>query len=149
MGFRRVVKKGLSGGLNPKRWLGYDQLKEDTASVGNIARSVFKREKNTERKETFDDAVKRFNLTEEDIKKRMKTSKQLVALFLGMGGLLFAYFVYQCATGHILHSFICLVLTALILVNAFREHFNLFQMRQRRLGCTYKEWVNSLFKRSK
>jgi len=149
MGFKRVFKKGLSAGISPKKWVGYDHIKSDSVSVGKIAKNVFKRDKTNRRKETFDEAMKRYNLSESDIKKRIKTSKHLVAIFLGFSGLLGFYMVYQWHVGHFIGGFTCLVLMSLILAYTFREHFNLFQMRQRRLGCTYKEWLSSLFKGSK
>ncbi len=147
MGFKSILKTGLFSGLSPKRWVGYDQIKRDTVGVGQIAKEVFRHEKTAGRKETFDEAMKRFNLTEDDIKKRMKSAKQLVGIFLGFGGLLFLYLIYQWTTVRILDGFICLVLMLLVLTYAFKEHFNLFQMRHRRLGCTYKEWFRSMFKK--
>lgn len=150
MGFRSALKKGVGSGLNPKKWVGFNQLKSDSTTLSNIFRGVFKRsEKAAEKKETFEEAVKRFNLTEKDIQKRMKSAKELVMIFLGLGGLLLFYTFYQWASGRVISGFICLTLSLLTLAYAFREHFNLFQMRNRRLGCTYKEWVNGTFKRSK
>jgi len=149
MGFKSTMKKSLGSGLSPKRWVGYNQLQSDSKTVGKIFKSVFERSAKAEKKESFEEAVKRFNLTEEDIQKRMKSAKQLVMTFLGFGGILLAYMLYQWTVGHIIEGFICLVLAALTLSYAFREHFNLFQMRQRRLGCTYKEWFKSTFKGSK
>jgi intracellular multiplication protein IcmV len=149
MGFKSILKKGVSGGVSPKQWIGFGQIKGDTVKVSKIAKAVFKREKHTERKETFEEAMKRFDLSEDDIKKRMKTSKQLVFIFLGISALLAFYMTYQWVSGHFIGGFICMVLMSLILSYAFREHFNLFQMRQRRLGCTCKEWLKSTFKGSK
>lgn len=149
MGLKSTMKKGLFSGLNPKQWIGFNQLQSDSKTLGSIAKSVFQRSKEAEKKETFEEALKRFNLTEEDLKKRMHSAKQLVMIFVAFGGALFAYMIYQWSSGHFTEGFICLILSALTLSYAFREHFNLFQMRQRRLGCTYKEWFKSTFMGSK
>ena len=148
MGFKKVVKKGFGSGLNPKKWIGYGALKADTITLTKIFKGVFKRSK-TERKETFDQAIKRFNLTEEDIQKRIKSAKELVMIFLGFGGLLVVYALYQWIQGRMMGGFVCLILSFLTFAYAFREHFNMFQMRNRRLGCSYSEWFNSTFKGSK
>lgn len=147
MGFKKVVKKGLTGGISPKRWLGYDSIKTETKLLSKIFGGVFKRSKKAEKKETFEEAVKRFNLTEGDIQKRIKSSKELAMIFFGMGGLLFVYAIYQWSMGRLLSGIICLTLMLLISAYGFREHFNMFQMRERRLGCTYLEWFNSTFKK--
>ena len=149
MGFKKVVKRGFGSGLSPKKWIGYNTLKSDTVTLSKIFKSVFKRSKKTERKETFEQAVKRLNLTEEDIQKRIKSAKELVMIFLGFGGLLIFYTIYQWVMGRFVSGFICLILSSLVFAYAFREHFNIFQMRKRRLGCTYSEWFNSTFKGSK
>lgn len=149
MGFKSMFKKGLGSGLSPRKWVGYDQLKTDSVTVGKIFKGVFKRSKEAEKKETFEQAAKRFNLTEEDIQKRMKSAKELVMIFLGFGSLLVTYAIYQWISGRFVGGLICLILSLLTFAYAFREHFNLFQMRKRCLGCTYKEWFNSTFKGSK
>ncbi len=149
MGFKKVLKKGVTSGLKPKQWIGYDHIKQDGITVGKIAKNVFQKEKKTERKETFEEAMKRFNLSEDDIQDRMKKSRQLVFTFLGISGLLFIYLIYQWSVGHTLSGFIVFILMGLTLAYAFREHFNLFQMRKRQLGCSHKEWFKSFFKGSK
>lgn len=150
MGFKSALKNSVGSGLSPKKWIGFNQLKSDSTTLGRIFRGVFNRSKSeAEKKETFEEAVKRLNLTEKEIQKRMKSAKELVIIFIGFGGLLFLYTIYQWTGGRVISGFICLTLSLLTFAYAFREHFNLFQMRNRRLGCTYKEWFNSTFKRSK
>ncbi len=146
MGVKSLFKKGFGSGLSPKKWVGFDQLKSDSISLGQMIKRVFKRSQKVKKKETFEQAVKRFNLTEADIQKRIKSAKELVVIFLALSAVLIVYTIYQWSGGHIVSGFICFILSLLILAYAFREHFNLFQMRSRRLGCTYSEWFNSLFK---
>ena len=57
-----------------------------------------------------------------------------------------AYAVYVFHSGFYLPGFVCLMLTALAGAHCFREHFNRFQMRQRRLGCTFQEWALHTFR---
>jgi len=149
MGLKSTMKKGLGSGLSPKKWIGYDQLRSDSHSLGKICKSVLNRSKDETKKESFEQAIKRLDLKEEDIKKRIKSAKELVMIFLGLGALLILYTIYQWTAGHFVNGFICFILSLLTFVYSFREHFNLFQMRQRRLGCTYAEWIKSTFKGSK
>jgi intracellular multiplication protein IcmV len=151
MGIKSGFKKTFGTGLNPKQWVGSDQLKKDSKTLAKMVGSVLKRSKKAAKtKETFEEAVSRFNLTPDDIKKRMKSAKEIVMILLVASAFLVVYAVYQWFfLGHFIAGFTCLILTVLTLSYAFREHFHLFQMRQRRLGCSYKEWLNSTFKRVK
>ncbi|AAO91145.2 type IVB secretion system protein IcmV [Coxiella burnetii] len=150
MGFKNTVKKGFFSGLNPMRWVGYEHIASNAKTIRNIVDNII--EKPTaasSQKETFEECLRRFNLTEEDIKKRMKNALRIVifclALSFGMAG----YTVYLFVHGLPLSAFVCVILTFVLWAYAFREHFNYFQMKQRRLGCTFKEWFTCTFKGSK
>jgi len=144
MGFKSLFSKGIGGGLNVKRWVGYGQIKSDTKVLGKLFQTVFSRRKEKLSTETFEEAVVRHGLTEEDIKKKMQSSRHLVIAFLSFALLLFLYSLYQWGSGAFLNGMICFLLALLSSAYAFREHFNLYQMKQRRLGCTYSEWFKSL-----
>ena len=144
MGLFKVVKKSVTSGLNVKEWVGYSQLKENTSILGRLFKGVFKRPKSEAIVESFDEAVQRLDLSEDDLKQRMKTAKQVV-LFCGSAAvLIFFYMFYIFSQGQFLSGLICLMLTVLMSLYTIREHFNLYQMRQRRLGCSFEEYVSSL-----
>lgn len=149
MGVKKVLKKTIGGGLNVKNWVGYDNLKDNTRVVGHLAKGVFKREQKEPIKESFDEALKRLNLSEDDLKQRMKTAKQVTLFCLSLSGLILLYTLYLLSKGQLLSSVMSLMLTCISGVYALREHFNLYQMRQRRLGCSFQEYVSSLIGKGK
>lgn len=151
MGIKKTVKKGITAGWSPTRWAGTDHLKENASVIKNLARSIFRRNKGEDagRVESFEQALQRLGMSEQDLQKRMNNSKIIVAFAGSLAFLVFLYMFYMFLHHSVLSGIVCLVLTIVLLSYAVREHFNLFQMRQRRLGCTLKEWFNYTVKGSK
>lgn len=150
MGIRNMFKKGLFSGLNLKRWVGFNQIQDNGRVIGELFETVIKNpsQQETTRKESFEECMRRLNMTEEDLQKRIKHGKKIILFcFLGIAATL-VYLFYLLTNGRYIPSFVSFTLSLLFLAYAFREHFNIYQMRQRRLGCSFKEYFNSLFKRS-
>jgi intracellular multiplication protein IcmV len=53
------------------------------------------------------------------------------------------YALYTAFKGSMTTSLISFCLALYALTQAFRFHFWLFQLRNRKLGCSIKEWMNS------
>ena len=144
MGLKKIVTKGLFSGLNPLRWMGFEHIADNAKTIKNIANGIAKpspsEEKSSYRPKTFEAAMQHYGLTEADIQKRMRASWQIsLACFL-LSLPMLGYTVYLFIAHLPLSAFVCVILTGLLWAYAFREHFNYFQMKQRRLGCTFKEW---------
>lgn len=150
MGFKKTVKKGLLSGLNPMRWVGYEQISGNAKTIKDLVNGLIRKPaKNATHEETFEECLHRFNLTEADVKKRMKNAFRIVIFCLSLSVAMIGYTIYLFVQGLPLSAFVCIILTLVLLAYAFREHFNYFQMKQRRLGCTFKEWFTCTFKGSK
>ena len=152
MGVKRILKKGVTSGWSIKRWVGIDSLKNDTHTLSHIAKGVLRLRRNKQKGDpadtSFESVMKHYGLTEEDLKTRMNNAKAIVIFCLLSTVIVFGYFLYILFFHHqYLSAFVCLTLMFLLLAYAFREHFNLFQMRQRRLGCTIQEWFNATFRK--
>jgi intracellular multiplication protein IcmV len=93
--------------------------------------------------ETFEEAMKRYGLTEQRLEERKKMFGKQVIIYLltGMGVLVYAVFLARAQ--EYMGMFIAFLVAALAFAYAFRSHFWLFQLKQRRLGCTFKEWLSS------
>lgn len=151
MGLFRSVKKGVSSSLNVKRWVGLDHIKDNGRVLGRLFQTVLKKpvQSETTRHESFEECMRRFNMTEEDLQKRIKNGKKMVFFYLLVSIATFIYLIFLLSYGRHLAGFVCIMLTLLFLVYALREHFNIYQMNQRRLGCSFKTYFRSLFQRSK
>ncbi|GEM_PF-525618 len=149
MGVFNIVKKGISAGWNVSGWLGVSNIKKNAVLIKELSKDTFNVKKTKQgepKQETFTEAVKRLNLTEQDIQKRIKASGQII-FFCGLLTIpMAAYTLYMFMAGFYLSTFVCVMLTALLLAYCFREHFNRFQMLQRRLSCSIGEWASVTFR---
>lgn len=146
--------RNLGGLLLPigrvKRGLGLGELKKSYSSLASDAKEMFTHDKNKHvTKETFEEAIARYNLTEEDIASRKKNLLVSSLFYAGIAVALFCYTLYLLFSGVLLGSFIGLVLTAMALGLGFRDHFWYTQIKQRRLGLSVREWFDYSFRGKK
>jgi intracellular multiplication protein IcmV len=144
-----ILKKGFqaAGGVlksivDVKSWLGYDFLKYSSVSLFGSIRESFSPRKPT-LYETFDEAIARLNLSEEDITTIKARLLRNALIYLCCATLLFSYMLYLFWNGLLLAGFISFFVVLLFCVKALEAHFHSFQMKQRKLGCSLKEWAHS------
>jgi len=139
-GIKRVAKPFV----DVPTWVGYAQLKDYAKNIGKNVSSLFIPKK-AERVETFEEAMARLKLTEADLIARQKEFKRLILIFSFIGLILLGYTFYLLMDGSFRGAIASFALTLLIFSYSFRYHFWLFQIRQRKLGCTLREWLDSGF----
>jgi intracellular multiplication protein IcmV len=140
----RGMGKIIKPFVNFPQWMGLGQITTVGKSIKDTAKSLAEKPK-ANRKETYEQAVARLHLSENDLKKRMQNLLLMAGVYCAMGALLFVYSIFLMFTAHLAAFFLSFVLTVVVLTLAFRQHFWYFQMKQRRLGCTVKEWLNGAF----
>lgn len=123
--------------------LGYGRLKKNAQGIKSIAAGLTTTQEAT-REETFEEALVRLNLTPQDIEKREREFKRLVMIFSILGIVVLGYFIFSVTQKALIASLGSLGIFFFILAQLFRYHFWLFQIRQKRLGCTFKEWLRDL-----
>ena len=152
MGFKQVVKNSLVRGFNVKRWVGVDAIKRDTQVVKSVFQSVFRPQGQPQTdaagrpiQKSFADYVREYGLTEANLVRRMKQLRLMAYCYAALGVATFAYaLLLWVHYGHLLNGFICVMLALVLFAQGFREHFNAYQMQQKRLGCSVSEWLRSL-----
>ena len=145
---RKRIRKAVKPFVNFPRWAGFSFVAGAGRAIYDTARE-FGLKKKDARTETFEEAMKRLKLTEQDIQHRIKTCKTMTLVYcLGALGLL-GYMVHLLLLGHWVASFISLLLSGLALIFAYRESFWAFQMKTRRLGCSFNDWLDGLLGRGK
>ena len=130
-------------GFYPTKWLGITQIKQQTIGIKALILGLFNPRK-ARQTETFAAALQRLKLTEQDIQKRQQEFNTLYKIFSSIALILMAYICYlfyHKAWWPALGS--CGILL-IILAHVFRYHFWLFQIQQRKLGCSFKEWFDAL-----
>lgn len=131
--------------VNFPQWMGWGQISSAGKTIKETGQSLFEKPK-ANRQESFEQAVARMHLSEKDLQQRMQTFLRMTMIYGAFALALFAYVIYLVITAHFAAAFLSLILTVLALTLAFRQHFWYFQIKQRKLGCTVKEWFNSTFR---
>jgi intracellular multiplication protein IcmV len=140
MGFWSGLKKGAKPFVDVQSWLNLDQLKNYGKSISDIGKSLFIPQK-ASRNETFEQAIRRFNLSEADLNKKAENLYNLSIIFCAIALCLLGYVIYLIIThASIMAVIVTLVLSSIILTKAFSYHFWVFQIKKRRLGCSLQEW---------
>jgi intracellular multiplication protein IcmV len=126
--------------FNFRGWLGWDEIARNGSAIKNMASTLFEVKEPT-RLETFEESLVRQQLTETDVLNKLKKFKQLFIIFFIASICLFTYALYMLISQAYISSLACFGLTAFLLAQTFRYHFWWFQMKHRKLGCTFKEWL--------
>lgn len=145
MGFFSVTKNIGKEIINIKigDWFNYAQHQFNAKYIFGRYQDLFVKKTEVTAAETFEQAMLRLNLTEEDLKLRKQEFFRLFIIALISSLLLFIYTVfitikYQTIYGLILGFSV----TFLGLANTFKYHFWLKQLNKRKLGLTLKEWLD-------
>ncbi len=140
------VKKGARWLARPmvsvKSWVSWDAIKGNTSYIKDTAKIAFGVEK-SERKETFEEAKARLNLTDAQIKDQQAGFLRIALIIGAFGMLSLLYTFYLLWNLQIGAMFVALAVSSLCFVTAARYHFWYFQVKNRKLGCTWREWLDA------
>ncbi|QMT58960.1 type IVB secretion system protein IcmV [Legionella sp. PC997] len=125
--------------INVRRWFDWDRMKAFTLYLVNGFKRLFVPQKKVQG-ESFDDAVKHLNLTDESILSKQKSLFRLSIIMVFAALLIMGYAVFQLFYGSLKAFLVSIVVTLIALVLAFRYHFWYYQIKNRKLGCTFNEW---------
>lgn len=146
MGFFRGVGRVVKPLVNFPKWMNAKQLSSDASYIASLAKTLVKTE-HAEREETFEEALVRLNLSEKDIQARYSEFKRLSIIFFTLFILLLCYFIYLILgiSGPVSWRayLLTLVVMGMALAQFIRFHFWLFQIKQRKLGCSFKAYFLS------
>jgi|TARA_B110000459_G_C16611421_1_gene496380 hypothetical protein len=139
------MRSRLKRFVDVSTWLGTAEIKRNTGNLKQLAKMLFTVQK-PEVKETFEEAVQRFNLTEKDIELKKKhyliTSSLCFAIFI----LIMTYTIHLFIIAHYMSCAMSAMVCLLSLAFFFKEHFWYTQIKHRRLGFTFFQWLMSIFK---
>lgn len=139
MGFFSRTGKILKPLVDVPRWMDLPRLAKNGTMLVDIVKQLLVPQK-AKITETFEDAMVRLQLSPTDIAQRAKEFKRLLFIFLAIFIVLLSYTIYLFLLGSIRPGLVSLVLVFIVLAQVFRYHFWLFQIKQRKLGCTLREW---------
>lgn len=140
MGFWSGFKNAAKPFVDVPSWLNLNQLKTYGKSISDIGKNLFIPQQAL-RNETFEQALKRLKLSETDVIKKARTLYNLFLIVFVFALCLIAYLIYLIITNaSFMAIMVTTVLIAVLLAKAFSYHFWVYQIKKRRLGCTFQEW---------
>ncbi len=144
----RVLGKAVKPFVNFPNWLGWQNIADQGKQIKQLATDLTTSRKTASpRVETFETAIRRLNMNPTDVAKRQQNFLRLTFFYCLLAvGLLFYAIYLAVFQGYVMATLVALVISALALAFAYREHFWYMQMKKRKLGCTFKDWVNFTFK---
>lgn len=140
MAIKDIFKVSRKTFFNPTEWIDLQAIRFQNMTFWAVIKALITPEK-AEIKETFEQAMQRMGLNEEDLKEAQQSYASYALFFLlcAIGIAAFSFyllFVHRTVQGWLLG----LATAGLSLVQAFRFDFWSFQIKHRKLGCTFAEW---------
>lgn len=127
-----------------KSALGTEQIQAQASSLTKIASDVLSVPKGPKKSETFEEALSRLRLSEADVERRKIQFLRLGRIYLFLAVVIFLYMFYLLYQKAFFPALGCVGLLMIVLSLFFRCSFWLFQLRERRLGCTFFEWLSEI-----
>jgi intracellular multiplication protein IcmV len=129
----------LSGIFRIRAWADWDRVKEYSLYLGNgIKDFVVPNHKASE--ESFEDALARLEIGEQELLIKQKALYRLSLVMVGAAVFILFYTGYLLFYGTWRAVMVSSMVMVIALILAFRYHFWYFQMKSRKLGCTFQEW---------
>jgi intracellular multiplication protein IcmV len=140
-----MARKGRRLGLfrqmvNVSGWVNLQGIRNTSENIVETFKDI-KSARIPPERETFEEAMLRLALDENAIKNRMRQCYYTAWIYFTMGLLLFIYAFYLFFTVHIFGTLVALILSTMTITLAYREAFWYFQMKVRKLGCTFFEFL--------
>jgi intracellular multiplication protein IcmV len=140
MAVKDIFKFSRKTFFDPGAWLGLNQLASYTRVIGSTLKTTFTPEKALHT-ESFEEAMARLNVTESDLQEIASRYRLYTFFFLALSVISFLagfYYLFKYGTfaGWVLATSVGMLFGA----NAFRFDFWCFQIKHRKLGCTFDEW---------
>jgi intracellular multiplication protein IcmV len=133
----------ISGVTNSlKSALSVDQLKSYTKNLKYMVGDILSGPRNSGASETFEEALERLQLTEADIERRKTQFQRLARIYLVLGLIVALYTIFLLFKKAFFPVLGCVGIMLIIISQYFRYSFWVFQIQQRRLGCTFREWLS-------
>lgn len=135
--------------FNVRAWFDFDRIKAFTSYIVAGFLKMFVPQTQTGNGESFEAAVARMNLSEDDLRAKETALYRLSIIMCIAAACIFVYAMYHLYFGTYRAVLISLVLMLIALVLAFRYHFWFFQIKERKLGCSISEWYRQGLKGEK
>lgn len=145
---RRVAKHAVKTVANFPGWLSLSFLRDVTGGLiafiaptyGSYVKPLPDDIKD-DRSVRFKEAMAKMNISEADLVTRTLNLKRQALFFAIMAFLGLVYAVYLLATGSYVATLLAVLVSVLFFLRVCTCRYWLFQIKERKLGCTLREWL--------
>lgn len=140
MKFLRRLNRTVKPLVDLQAGLDIERNQRQLKTVTGLVKAVFTPIPTPAEPESFDHAVDRLNLKQQDVTNRIHEFRNLALimflLFMGM----FLYTLYSLFNLNWFPVVVGLSISGVLLALTFRYHFWYFQAKHHKLGCTFREY---------
>jgi intracellular multiplication protein IcmV len=137
------TKKLLNRIFHIRFWIDWDRIRSGGSFVKQATKTYFVLEQKAPAKsEAFNEAMARLNLSDADLAQRSRNLLRLSYFMASIACGVFLYTGYHLFFGTFSGVILSIAVTSIAAALAFRYHFWYFQIKQRKLGCSFTEWYN-------
>lgn len=126
--------------VNVSGWMNLKGLRDTSENIVETFKDI-KNVRIPPKQETFEEAMQRLALDENAIKNRMRQCFYAAWLYFTIALLLLIYAGYLLISHRFFGTMVALILATITITLAYREGFWYFQMKVRKLGCTFVEFI--------
>ena len=145
---RKPIKKFFKSFVDVKRWSSYDEVSANTKNTWSLFRKLVSRGTNETRHETYEEAIVRLGLNETQVVTRKNNFLYSFLVYAAFALGFFIYFIYLLVHLRLLAAGLSIILIVLMSLAAYREHFWYMQMKKKKLGCNFHDWLAFILGRS-
>ncbi len=139
-------KSFVARNFNFKKWADWDRSQSMTNYFLGVIRFFFiPKAKDKGPIKPFEEVIAEMKMKDDEIQKQGNALRNLARWSLCFAFVLYVYVMYQLVYGGVLAVVLGTILIFVTLAIAFRYHFWYFQIKQRKLGCTIREWFKGTF----
>lgn len=131
-----------------REWSDYDRSKGIFAYVKSLFLNLFTlKDWDENPPKDFLEVVNYYHLDQKELKNRALIFKRLSLTFLLLFLVICAYALYMFYQGFFFVSAVVVCMSLIALCLAFRYHFYLTVLQNKRLDFSFKDWMNHILKR--
>jgi len=130
-----IIKRTTNFG---KRALGVQEIKENTKFVAQAGKDLLRPEKPSSNPLPLE------KVPAEKIANAKKTFTRMFWTYMIILGLVVLYLIYLLVHGHFIPALVTLAFAVAVAAMAFRYHFWLTQIRKKKLGMDFQEWLSDV-----
>jgi intracellular multiplication protein IcmV len=141
------IKGFVKKRFNPARWLSLPEITRSASHIVDMVKVLLSLKKpNSKRVETFLEAQARLHVSDSQLADRHKSLRFASKCYFFLGFLVLLYAYHLVFNSGVVAGGLCTsTVSGPLFALSFKNSFNAYQIRRRRLGCTVEEWFRDNF----